>query len=272
MKPATNFRSRAFILLAILIATTSFIFCTKKRNTSSATTIADSLRYKLVWSDEFNGTSIDTSVWNFDTGNNGWGNNELENYQPSNASIANGNLVITAKKEVAGSANYTSSRMKTEGKKSFTYGRIEARIKMPAGQGLWPAFWMLGANISSVGWPQCGEIDIMEHINSDSLFYGTAHWNNNGHVSSGGKTIATTAGYHVYDVEWTASAITWHLDGVAYWKTDIAANANGTAGFHLPFFIILNLAVGGNWPGLSIDNTKFPASMYIDYVRVYQLQ
>ena len=271
MKPAKNFRSSAFVFLAVVIAATGFIFCTKKRDTTN-TTVTDSLHYKLVWSDEFNGTAVDTSVWNFDTGNNGWGNNELENYQPSNASVVNGNLVITAKKETAGSANYTSARMKTEGKKSFTYGRIEARLKMPAGQGLWPAFWMLGANIGSVGWPQCGETDIMEHINTDSLFYGTAHWNNNGHVSSGGKTVATTNDYHVYDVEWTASSITWHLDGVAYWKTDIAANTNNTTAFHLPFFIIFNLAVGGSWPGPAVDNTKFPASMYVDYVRVYQLQ
>lgn len=271
-KKSIRYRAIFFLFISALLAT--LIFCSTKSSSTGLPVSAspDTLRYQLVWSDEFNGTSVDTTAWSFDTGNSGWGNNELENYQPGNATVANDNLVITAKKETAGTAQYTSARMKTENKKSFTYGRIEARIKLPVGQGLWPAFWTLGSNISTVGWPQCGEIDIMERINTDSLLYGTMHWNNNGHVSNGGKTTSSPSEYHVYDVEWNATSITWHIDGVQYFKTDIAGNVNNTGAFHAPFFIILNLAVGGNWPGSTVDDTKFPARMYVDYVRVYQLK
>lgn len=274
MKHIKLTNSGTFFLTGISVLSITFIFCTKS---SSGTTLipsasADTLRYQLVWSDEFNGAAVDTTAWVFDTGNSGWGNNELEFYKEANASVANGNLIITAKKEAAGTAQYTSARIKTEGKKAFTFGRIEARIKLPSGQGFWPAFWTLGSSIKTVGWPQCGEIDIMEHINTDSLLYGTAHWNNNGHVSSGGKTIIAPTGYHVYDIEWNASSITWHIDGVPYFKTSIAANVNNTGAFHAPFFILFNLAVGGNWPGSVVDESKFPASMYVDYVRVYQLK
>lgn len=270
MKPAKPvshkvlFFSFVFALIAVLI------FCTKKSDATilPAASNPDTVRYQLVWSDEFNGTGIDTTAWTFETGNSGWGNNELEYYQRANAAVADGNLVITAKKELAGTAHYTSARMKTDGKKSFTYGRIEARMKLPVGQGLWPAFWTLGANISTVGWPTCGEIDIMERINTDSLLHGTAHWNNNGHVSSGGKVISSPASYHVYDVEWNADSIIWHVDGVQFWKAAIAGNINNTGAFHAPFFILLNLAVGGSWPGSTIDDSKFPARMYVDYVRV----
>ena len=227
--------------------------------------------YKLAWADEFNGNSVNTDNWNFETGGWGWGNNEQEYYQADNATVSNGNLVITAKKEMVKTNEYTSARMTTKGKREFTYGKIEARIKIPLGQGLWPAFWMLGANIDTVSWPKCGETDIMEHINADSLFYGTIHWDNNGYAQYGGKTVVPApADYHIYSVEWDSAAIRWYVDGNKYHEANILNNINGTDEFHKPFFIILNLAVGGNWPGQTIDQSKLPASMYVDYVRVYK--
>ena len=147
--------------------------------------------YQLVWSDEFNGNAVDTTSWNFETGGEGGGNHEQEYYQAANATVSNGNLVITGRKEDVGSNHYTSSRMTTQGKHEFMYGRIEARIKMPVAQGFWPAFWMLGSNIKTVGWPRSGETDIMEHINTDSLIYGTLHWDNNGHVQKGDTILST---------------------------------------------------------------------------------
>src|SRR5205085_1166321 len=124
----------------------------------------------------------------------------------------------------------------------------EARIKMPVGQGLWPAFWLLGSNISLVNWPACGETDIMEHINIDSIIYGTMHWDNNGHVSNGDHINASPSEFHVYGVEWTASSIKWYIDDVQYFENSILNNANNTQAFHKDFFILLNLAVGGDWP------------------------
>ncbi|HEU4902487.1 MAG TPA: glycoside hydrolase family 16 protein, partial [Flavisolibacter sp.] len=203
-------------------------------------------------------------------GGGGWGNNEKQYYQAANATVSNGNLVITAKKQRVKANNYTSARLKTQGKREFTHGRIEARIKLPLGQGLWPAFWMLGANINTVSWPGCGEIDIMEHINTENTIYGTIHWDNNGHASYGGNTTTTPTDYHVYAVEWDATSMRWYVDGVQYLAADITNGINGTEEFQKPFFILLNMAVGGNWPGQTIDDSKLPASMYIDYVRVYQ--
>ncbi|WP_121353906.1 glycoside hydrolase family 16 protein [Flavisolibacter nicotianae] len=235
--------------------------------TATATTTAFT---NLVWSDEFDGTSVNTANWSFETGGGGWGNNEKEYYQAANATVSNGNLVITAKKQRVKANNYTSARLKTQGKREFTYGRIEARIKLPLGQGLWPAFWMLGANINTVSWPGCGETDIMEHINTENTIYGTIHWDNNGHASYGGNTTTTPADYHVYAVEWDATSMRWYVDNVQYLTADITNGINGTEEFQKPFFILLNMAVGGNWPGQTIDDSKLPASMYIDYVRVYQ--
>jgi beta-glucanase (GH16 family) len=226
--------------------------------------------YTLVWSDDFtNGIGSD---WVFETGNgsSGWGNNELEYYRQENATVSNGELVITAKKESYGGFNYTSARMKTQGKKSWTYGKVEARIKLSMGQGIWPAFWMLGDNISSVNWPACGEIDIMEHINSESQIHTTIHWDQNGHVSYGGPATVDVTQYHVYAIEWNTSAIKWYVDGSQCFEANILDNINGTEEFHRPFFILLNLAVGGAWPGNPDSSTVFPATMYVDYVRVYQ--
>lgn len=271
-----NYCFSALKNLAVIFFLTSFLSSSCKKNTETILrnspdtthTTPDSVIYQLTWADEFDGTTVNASNWNFETGGNGWGNNEKEFYQAANATVSNGNLIITAKKENVNINDYTSARMTTKGKVEFTYGKIEARIMIPVGQGLWPAFWMLGANISSVNWPACGETDIMEHINSDSLIYSTIHWDNNGHASNGGNTTSTPSAYHVYAVEWNSASIRWYIDGVQYFEAGISTN--DTDEFHKPFFIILNLAVGGNWPGQTIDESKLPANMYIDYVRVYK--
>jgi beta-glucanase (GH16 family) len=140
--------------------------------------------------------------------------------------------------------------MTTQGKHEFTYGRIEARIKIPVAQGFWPAFWMLGANIKSVGWPKCGETDIMEHINTQDLIYGTLHWDNNGHVQQGDTNCFPHQPInHVYKIEWDANAIRWYLDEKQFHEVNIANNINSTEAFHKPFYILLNFALGGDWPG-----------------------
>lgn len=226
--------------------------------------------YSLAWSDEFNDGNIDTTSWNYNIGGEGWGNNEQEYYTDKNATIEDGNLVITAKKETTGSNGYTSSRMTTQGKREFKYGKIEAKIKIPIGQGIWPAFWMLGSNIGKIGWPDCGEIDIMEHINSDSIFYGTIHWGNNGKQSNGSSITGAPEDYHLYSIEWTTDSVAWYFDEKKFHQFAINNKNFGTEEFQQPFFILLNLAVGGDWPGQTIDDSKFPAKMYVDYVRVYQ--
>lgn len=226
--------------------------------------------YQQVWADEFT-TGISPS-WKFETGGGGWGNNEKQYYQAANATVVNGELQITARKQTVGGMPYTSARMTTQGLKEFTYGKMEARIKMPIGQGLWPAFWMLGANINTVSWPRCGEIDVLEHVNIDNKVYGTIHWDNNGgHAQYGGNTTVTTADYHVYSVEWAPTAIRWYVDGVKYHEADITNGINSTEEFQRPFFLLLNLAVAGDWPGATVDESKLPATMSVDYVRVYQL-
>ncbi len=227
--------------------------------------------YQLVWADEFtNGISSD---WNFEVGDIGVSNKELEYYRKENASVENGALVITAKHEDFGGKNYTSARMNTNGKKSFKYGKIEARIKLPAFSGSWPAFWMLGDNIWTDGWPNCGEIDIMEQVNTENHIFGTIHWNGGaGHTSYGNNSGAfNVTDYNVYTIEWDVSSIKWYLNGNLYSTASILNGANNTAAFHNKFFILLNLAVGGAWPGYNIDNNAFPAKMYVDYVRVYQV-
>jgi beta-glucanase (GH16 family) len=231
---------------------------------------AQAQTYQLIWSDEFN-TSIGPD-WVFETGGGGWGNNEKQFYQSQNASVSNGNLVITARKESVGGYPYTSARMITRGKKTFKYGKIEARIKTPKGQGLWPAFWMLGENIGdpNFAWPKCGEIDIMEQINNDALTLGTPHWDNNGWVYQSGNTPTSNNEYHIYAVQWDASAIKWFVDGVQYHSLNILNSVNSTEEFHKPFFILLNVAVAGNLPGQTVDESKLPAQMLVDYVRAYQ--
>jgi beta-glucanase (GH16 family) len=267
-------KNSLFTLTVVLLLLIAFTACKKETSNSNKVPPIDTTKsvkpvYALVWSDDFNGSAVDASKWVFETGG-GWGNNELEYYQPQNATVSNGNLIITAKKETVGGEPYTSTRMTTQGKFTQTYGRIEARIKLPMGMGLWPAFWMLGANITSVSWPQCGELDIMEHINNTNTIYGTMHWNVNGHVQYGSTIDTTPADYHVYAIEWDANEIRWYVDDNLFQTGNIKDNINTTGAFHLPFFIILNMAVAGNFPGQIVDESLLPASMYVDYVKVYK--
>lgn len=225
--------------------------------------------WQLVWSDEFNG-SIGPN-WVFETGAGGWGNNELQYYRRENATVENGALVITAKRENFGGASYTSARMKTQGLKTFRFGRIEARMKLPSFLGAWPAFWMLGANLPQVGWPASGEIDVMEHVNDENKVYGTIHWQDHTgkYAQYGGNTPTTVTDWHVYAVEWDTNAIRWYVDGNKYHEVNIAGGINGTEEFQKDFFLLLNFAIGGNWPGFNVNNAALPARMHVDYVRVY---
>ena len=238
--------------------------------------------WQLTWSDEFaqaDGSSPDSAKWGYDIGGGGWGNGELEYYtsRTNNARIEGGQLVIEAKQESFGGSSYTSARLLTKGKWSWTYGRIEARIKIPRGQGIWPACWMLGANIDSVGWPTCGEIDIMENIGREpTLVHGTIH----GPGYSGGNGIGGAYSlpgnaifaddFHLYAVEWTTNQIKWFVDGQQYFTVTPASLPNGTTWvFTQPQFLLLNVAVGGAWPGNPDGTTSFPQRMTVDYVRVY---
>ncbi|HJZ98249.1 MAG TPA: glycoside hydrolase family 16 protein [Candidatus Solibacter sp.] len=238
--------------------------------------------WRLVWSDEFDAPANappDPTKWTYDTGQTGWGNQELENYTRSIDNAfhdGEGHLVIQALAEPGG--RYTSARLKTQGLAAFTYGRIEARIQIPFGQGIWPAFWMLGADITSVGWPRCGEIDIMENIGKEpATVHGTIH----GPGYSGGNGIgapyalpdgrAFAGDFHVYSVLWDPDAIAFEVDGRTYKRiaqADLPAGAQWAYGH--PFFLLLNVAVGGTWPGYPDASTKFPQRMVVDWVRVYE--
>lgn len=233
----------------------------------------------LVWSEEFNYTGLpDPTKWNFETGGGGWGNNELQYYTDSenNAYVDNGVLTITAREEQVGGRDYTSTRITTQGKFDVKYGRIEARIKLPYGQGIWPAFWMLGANFSQVGWPMCGEIDIMEMVggpNRDNTCHSTIHWDNNGQHAEYGQSYTLPTGifadnFHVFGITWNAQQIRGYVDDVEYFVADITPA--GLSEFQNNFFLILNVAVGGNWPGSPDETTEFPQTMQVDWIRVYQ--
>jgi beta-glucanase (GH16 family) len=245
-------------------------------------------KWALTWSDEFNapdGSPVDSSKWVLETGGGGWGNNELESYtaRPQNAFIQEGNLVIKvlAEKYMGAdgiSRNYTSARLKTQGKFSQAYGRFEARIKIPRGQGIWPAFWMLGSDIDKAPWPACGEIDIMENIGKEpSTVHGTIH----GPGYSGENPIGSPYSlpnaekfaddFHVYAVEWEPEAIRFYVDGHLCATRTPSELPKGTKWvYDHPFFLLLNVAVGGGWPGNPDATTVFPQTMLVDYVRVYQ--
>ena len=230
--------------------------------------------WSLVWQDEFDGPALDTTKWVADIGAGGWGNAELERYTapPANARIESGNLVIEARHD----STYTSARLKTEGKASWTYGRIEARIQIPRGQGIWPAFWMLGENITTVGWPGCGEMDIMENIGREpARVHGTVHGPGYSGANGVGTSYDLRSGgafadsFHIYAIEWEARAIRWYVDSTLYLELT-PSSVPGSWVFNHRFFIILNVAVGGYWPGNPDATTTFPQVMRVDYVRVYQ--
>jgi beta-glucanase (GH16 family) len=232
----------------------------------------------LVWSDEFNGASIDLTKWTFDIGNGGWGNNELEYYTSSstNAYVTNGFLHIRAQIQSINGSSYTSARMKTQGLYWKTYGRIEWRAKLPAGTGFWPALWMLGTNINSIGWPGCGEIDVVENNGATITFeQGSIHSGSDATKIfnfTGGNSVTN---FHVYDLDWTNNSITWSVDGVAYETQTSWSSSTGEPypfPFNQPFFFLMNLAVGGNYlgnPSTNSINPNMPGEMVIDYIRVY---
>lgn len=236
--------------------------------------------WSLFWHDEFDGKSINAQNWNYDLGGDGWGNGEMQTYTdaPDNARLENGLLILEARKETnaSGGFKFTSARLTTQGLQTFQYGRVEARIKVPAGAGLWPAFWMLGSNFKTIGWPDCGEIDIMEHVGKDpTLILGTMHgpgysgalgltkWNR--------QTYNIADDFHIYAIEWDKDQISWFYDDVkysTYTRSDVEPK---TWVFDQPFFVILNLAVGGTLGGLVNPDTVFPAQYLVDYVRVYDM-
>ena len=248
----------------------------------------DASIWKLVWRDEFNGadnSAIDSTKWTAQVGGHGWGNQELEYYtnRIENAYQSHGSLIIKAiKEQYTGTDNvkrdYTSARLTTKNKFASAYGRFEARIRIPYGQGLWPAFWLLGDNIDSTTWPTCGEIDIMENIGREpGLIHGTIH----GPGYSGDKGPSAVYAlpnkqrfaddFHVYAVEWEPRVIRFYCDGVLYATRTPADLPEGrTWVYDHPFFIILNVAVGGRWPGNPDTTTVFPQMMLVDYVRVYR--
>ncbi len=230
---------------------------------------------QLIWQDEFNTEQDLSEFWTFETGNSGWGNNELQFYLKENTYLQEDHLVIEARKENHGGSLYTSSRMISKDKFDFRYGRVDIRAVLPYGQGIWPALWMLGDNIFTEGWPQCGEIDIMEVVgHQPNLLHGTAHWSNQGgtHSYIGGSTTSTAGSFsdqfHVFSIIWSEDKIEWLLDDQAYYE--LAITANEFSEFHKNFFLIFNVAVGGNWPGNPDASTVFPQYLLVDYIRVFQ--
>ncbi|REH01861.1 glycoside hydrolase family 16 protein [Flavobacterium aquicola] len=230
---------------------------------------------KLVWEENFDGKILNDKVWNIELGdgcpNCGWGNNERQLYTDKNHRLENGNLVITAKKDENG---YTSTRITTKNKKEFRYGRLEARAKLPVGHGLWPAFWMLGANFSESGWPVCGEIDILEYIGREPhTVYTTLHTqDSHGNSVNSKKTIIPNIeeGYHVYAIEWTKDKIDFFVDKDLIYTFQPKNKNEKTWPFDKPFFFLVNMAIGGNFGGPDVDDTIFPKEFSIDYIKVYQ--
>jgi beta-glucanase (GH16 family) len=277
-----HFSSFFFLSFGLLAPLSSLAYA------QSGTKPADAGRWLLVWSDEFNapnGSPVDPSKWVLETGGGGWGNNELEYYtrRPENSYQQDGSLVIRAVSEKYTGAdgvtrNYTSARLKTEAKFSQAYGRFEARIKIPRGQGIWPAFWMLGDDIATTGWPGCGEIDIMENIGKEpEMVHGTIH--GPGYSGSGGigdpysltNQRKFADDYHVFAVEWEPAVIRFYVDDNLYGTRTPSDLPKGTKWvYDHPFFLLLNVAVGGGWPGNPDASTVFPQAMLVDYVRVYR--
>jgi beta-glucanase (GH16 family) len=268
-------------LIVILLL---YTYCVAQTNSAQSSPAG----WKLTWSDEFNaadGSPVDSSKWILETGGGGWGNDELEYYtnRTQNSFQQGGNLVIKVIEEKYTGAdgvtrNYTSARLKTQGKFSQAYGRFEARIKIPRGQGIWPAFWMLGDDIEKAGWPTCGEIDIMENIGKEpGIVHGTIH----GPGYNGDKGIGSPYAlptdqkfaddFHIYAVEWEPQAIRFYVDDHLYATRTPSELPKGAKWvYDHPFFLLLNVAVGGGWPGNPDATTVFPQTMLVDYVRVYQ--
>lgn len=232
---------------------------------------------KLVWQEEFNGTTLNEKVWNYELGNGcpnncGWGNNEKQVYTKDNHSLKNGYLVINVLKNDDG--GYTSTRITTAGKQEFQYGRMEARAKIPTGKGIWPAFWMLGANINKVGWPKCGEIDILEYVGREphKVFTSLHTQDSHGNTINTKKTQIDNIeeGFHLYAIEWTKDKIEFLVDNQSVYVFSPDNKDENIWPFNQPFYFLINVAVGGNFGGHDVDNSIFPQEFIIDYIRVYQ--
>lgn len=270
------YKKRNFVLgilsLTLLVIFNGITSC----STDETQTVAN---FKTItMQDEFDEDGApNSSIWTYDIGGNGWGNNELQYYtdRSQNVAVQNGYLIITAEKENFEEASYTSARILSKGLFEQAYGRFEARIKLPWGQGIWPAFWLLGGDIDTNNWPNCGEIDIMEYRGQNpTMVLGTVH----GPGYSGGESISKSysltndrfdTGFHVFGIEWTPDYINYYVDDVLY-NQITPEDVTGDWVFNKPFFIIINLAVGGSFVGSPNAETIFPQTMLVDYVRVYQ--
>ena len=274
-----NKQIKILVLASILIGVLGACTQTAQKKETKTAEVKQESDYQLVWQDEFNGTSLDTTFWSYETGAHGWGNWELQNYTDSgNVDFKDGKLIITVKKEndkkEAGS--YTSARIVTKGKKDFTFGKIETRAKMPTGLGIWPAIWMLGSNIDEVGWPKCGEIDIMEYVGfAPDTVYSTVHnaagWGDN---SDGKKKELKTIEeqFHVYGIIWDENEIRFYVDTPDNITHVYNPEKNEKSWpYDKPHYLLLNVAFGGNFGGRhGMDHNIFPQSMEVDYIRVYQ--
>ncbi len=235
----------------------------------------------LVWEDDFDGDAVDLDTWTFDNGDGcnqgicGWGNQEAQYYQENNTSLIDGNLVIEAREQSRGGLEYTSSKLITKDKRSFHFGRIDIRAVMPEGEGMWPALWMMGTNIDEVGWPACGEIDIMELFGAkgDNKVEGTVHWDNAGNYAQFGGNTTLESGtfndnFHVYSIVWDETAIRWLLDDEQYHVIDITPG--DLEEFQREFYMLINVAVGGDKGAGDPSGTTFPQWMIIDYIRYFE--
>ncbi len=263
----------AIALIVVCLLSLSFFSCKKADsvvNPLDSTNVPSLPGWELVWHDEFDSSGIDLSKWNFEVNGNGGGNNELQYYtaNPQNAYVDSGCLVIQALAQSYLGKDYTSARMTTQGKGDWTYGRVEVRAMLPYGQGLWPAIWMMPTDSYYGGWPLSGEIDIMEMLGQQAnKIYGTLHFGQPQQMRQGTYVLPGgyfSASFHTFAIEWDSTSISWFVDSTMYYKTYI------TQPFDKRFFLILNVAVGGNWPGSPDYTTYFPQKMAVDYVRVYR--
>ncbi|RSK37601.1 glycoside hydrolase family 16 protein [Hymenobacter metallilatus] len=289
MKNSFLFRPSAAFLTAGLAVTLGLLACTETKTknipqpTPTPTTpvvneeARDYNQYtELIWSDEFSTGALDQTKWTYELGAGGWGNNELQTYTNANDNVymSGGNLVIQAKQ--TGNNAYTSGRLITKGKQSFQYGRIDVRAKLPKGKGVWPAIWMLGADIDQNNWPKCGEIDIMELRGSQPReFLSTMHFGNStaDHRYKGttkAMAVDLSADYHTYSVVRSKDLLRFYVDGETQPYYQFTGSDASPFPFNNPFFVILNVAVGGNFDGNPDGSTTFPQQMQVDYVRYYQ--
>lgn len=227
--------------------------------------------FNLVWEDNFDGNRLDSSSWTHETAEPGWVNNELQRYTNDNIELRDGSLVIIAKHE---NNEYTSARLITRGKRTFTYGLVEIRAKLPVGKGTWPALWMLGQNIEEVSWPACGELDIMEHVGKNPGFIHSSIHNPSGYGATPYTGIIQIEDpfntFHIYGMNWTKDFVDFYTDGeLVYHYQPETKNAENWP-FDKPCYFIFNIAIGGNWGGPEVDQKIFPATMSVDWIKVYQ--